>query len=218
METLHTSNIVLHVLTGTVALVLGLIALVSVKGGSVHNRYGIYFLASVSIVIVTGLIGVFVFGQNAFLLVITVLTGYVSFSGYRVLKFKSNAPRTLDIIVAMVSLSVLAYFLYFFKSIGMIWSPIIIYSTVGAMFLVVLYDIFRYLIPREVYTERRIWLYEHIYKMTSAFSGLLSAFAGTVLKQYQPHSQYLPSVLGMVIIAAFMLYIYKDGQKKAAKV
>ena len=218
METLHTLNIVLHVSAGLVALVLGLVALLTAKGGSIHNKCGNYFLAFVSIVIVTGLIGVFIFGRNTFLLVITVLTGYVSFSGYRALKFKSNVSRMLDIIVALFSLSTLAYFLYFFHSIGMIWSPIVIYSTVGAMLLVILYDFLRYLIPRKTYSKHRIWLYEHIYKMTSAFSGLLSAFAGTVLKQYQPHSQYLPSVLGMVIIAAFMLYIYKDGQKRVAKI
>ena len=217
METLHTLNIVLHVLTGTAALVLGLIALLSAKGGRVHNKSGNYFLAFLSVVIITGLLGVFVFGRNTFLLVITVLTGYVSFSGYRALKFKSNVPRTLDIVVALVSLSTLAYFLYFFHSIGMIWSPVVIYSTVGAMFFVVLYDLLRYLIPREVYALQRIWLYEHIYKMISAFSGLLSAFAGTVLKEYQPHSQYLPSVLGMIIIVGFMVYTYRDGLQRIQK-
>ena len=217
METLHTLNIVLHVSAGIVALMLGLAALLTAKGGSVHTKLGNYFLVLVSVVIATGLIGVFVFGRNTFLLVITVLTGYVSFSGYRALKFKSNVPRGLDMIVALVSLSTLAYFLYFFHSIGMIWSPIVIYSTVGAMFFVVLYDLLRYLIPREVYASQRIWLYEHIYKMISAFSGLLSAFAGTVLKEYQPHSQYLPSVLGMIIMVGFMVYTYRNGMKKVQK-
>ena len=217
METLHTLNIVLHVSAGIVALMLGLAALLTAKGGSVHTKLGNYFLALVSVVIATGLIGVFVFGRNTFLLVITVLTGYVSFSGYRALKFKSNVPRGLDIIVALVSVSTLAYFLYFFHSIGMIWSPIVIYSTVGAMFFVVLYDFLRYLIPGRAYTKHRIWLYEHIYKMTSAFGGLLSAFAGTVLEEYQPHSQYLPSVLGMIIIVGFMGYTYRDGLKRMQK-
>ncbi|MGB3851930.1 MAG: hypothetical protein WA958_18315 [Tunicatimonas sp.] len=217
METVHQANIALHILTGTAALMLGLVALLSAKGGKVHNGCGNHFLACLSIVIVTGLLGVFVFGRNTFLLVITVLTGYVSFSGYRALKLKSNVPRALDIIVALVSLSALACFLYFFHSIGMIWSPIVIYSTVGAMLLVILYDFFRYLIPREIYAAQRIWLYEHIYKMISAFSGLLSAFAGTVLEEYQPHSQYLPSVLGVIIIIGFMVYTYRDGLKRVQK-
>ena len=115
METVHQSNIALHVLTGTASLALGLIALLSAKGGKVHNKSGNYFLAFLSVVIITGLLGVFVFGRNTFLLVITVLTGYVAFSGYRGRwKFKSNVPRKLDMIVAVISLSTLAYFLYFF--------------------------------------------------------------------------------------------------------
>lgn len=214
MEVLHQSNIVLHVLTGTIALLLGLIALLSIKGGNIHHKSGRYFLFLISFVIVTGLIGVFIFGRNTFLLVITILSGYVSFSGFRILKSKSNAPRTLDIAIAIVSLLVLGYFLYYFQSIGMIWSPIVIYSTVGALVFVILYDFLRYLIPQKVYGKYRIWIYEHIYKMTSAFAALLSAFAGTVLEAYQPHSQYLPSLLGMFIIIGFMIYVRLYGLKK----
>ncbi len=217
METFHRLNIMLHILTGSIALILGLIALVSTKGFKVHNTSGKYFLRFISIVILTGLIGVFVFGRNTFLLVITVLSGYVSFSGYRVLLLKSNAPKRIDISVAIMSLLVLAYFLYYFKSIGMIWSPIIIYSTVGALLFVITYDFLRYLIPRKKYKKYRIWIYEHIYKMTSAFAALLSAFIGTVFEKYQPHSQYLPSALGMLIIFGFIVYTYKFGLRKLPK-
>jgi len=214
METAHKLNILLHIITGSLALVLGLIALLSTKGSKAHNTSGKYFLKLICIVIVTGLIGVFVFGRNTFLLVITVLSGYVSFSGYRVLLLKSNIPKRIDIVVAMISLLVLAYFLYYFKSIGMIWSPIVIYSTVGALLFVILYDLLRYLIPRKKYRRHRIWIYEHIYKMTSAFAALLSAFVGTVFEQYQPHSQYIPSALGMLIIIGFIIYVYTYGLKK----
>ena len=217
METLHHFNIILHVITGTIALLLGLLALLSTKGGRWHNQSGRYFLGLISIVILTGLVGVFVFGRNTFLLVITVLSGYVSFSGYRVLIRKNNKLKTLDVFVAVVSLLVLSYFLYYFKSIGMIWAPIIIYSTVGALLIVVVYDFLRYLIPSARYRKHRIWLYEHIYKMTSAFAALLSAFTGTVLEEYQPHSQYIPSVLGILIIIGFMMYAYRYGLKRFPK-
>lgn len=49
--------------------------------------------------------------------------------------------------------------------------------------LVIIYDFLRYLIPKNSYRKHRIWLYEHIYKMTSAFSAILSAFTGTVLDE-----------------------------------
>ncbi|MEL6918322.1 MAG: hypothetical protein AAFO99_11405 [Bacteroidota bacterium] len=217
MEILHKLNIIVHIIAGSLALILGTIALLSTKGAKLHNRSGSYFLKLVCIVILTGLIGVFVFGRNTFLLVITVLSGYVSFSGYRVLLTKSNVPKFIDICAALISLLVLAYFLYYFTSIGMIWSPIIIYSTVGALLLIVSYDFLRYTIPKGRYEKHRIWIYEHIYKMTSAFSGLLAAFVGTIFDEYQPHSQYLPSLLGILIILGFMIYVYKKGLKKLPK-
>lgn len=217
MEIAHKLNILAHIITGAIALILGIIALTTIKGGKTHNKTGRYFLKLISIVILTGLMGVFIFGRNTFLLVITVLSGYVSFSGYRVLLLKSNVPKKVDILASMVSLLVLGYFLYYFKSIGMIWSPIVIYSTVGALLFVITYDLLKYLIPINTYKKHRIWIYEHIYKMISAFSALLSAFSGTVLEKYQPHSQYIPSVLSMLLIIVFMIYVYKNGLKKIPK-
>ncbi|MDW3652536.1 MAG: hypothetical protein R8P61_35995 [Bacteroidia bacterium] len=214
MELLHKANIFIHLASGTIALILGLIALLTIKGSKQHNLVGRYFLRLIAFVILTGLIGVFVFERNTFLLVITVLSGYVSLSGYRVLKSKNNEVNKTDIALSIISLIVLAYFLYYFQSIGMIWSPIVIYSTVGALLFVLLYDFLRYFIPKEAYKRHRIWLYEHIYKMMSAFSALLSAFAGTVLEAYQPHSQYLPSALCMGIILGFMFYVYAYGLKR----
>jgi len=217
MEIVHQYNILLHIITGSVALLLGLIALLSTKGGKVHNTSGKFFLRFISIVILTGLVGVFVFKRNTFLLVITVLSGYVSFSGYRVLLSKSNVPKRLDIFVTITCLFVLAYFLYYFKAIGMIWAPVVMYSTIGALLVVILYDFLRYLIPSRKYSKHQIWIYEHIYKMTSAFAALLSAFVGTVFEEYQPHSQYIPSALGMLIIFGFMGYVYKYGLRKMRK-
>ncbi|MEL7530040.1 MAG: hypothetical protein AAFN10_01965 [Bacteroidota bacterium] len=211
MEVLHKSNIIIHVLTGSIALLLALIALLSLKGGKTHNRSGRLFLYFISVVILTGLLGVFVFGRNTFLLVITVLSGYVAFSGKRILRAKDNVPQALDIGASIISLIVLAYFLYYFKSIGMIWSPVIIYSTVGALLLVIAYDLLRYFIPRQAYQKHKIWMYEHIYKMTSAFSALLAAFVGTVFDQYQPHSQYMPSLIGVWTIIGFMIYFNRRG-------
>ncbi|MEO0470904.1 MAG: hypothetical protein AAF206_14850 [Bacteroidota bacterium] len=211
---LHQINIFIHVLSGTIALLLGFVALSSVKGGTIHNRSGRFFLIFMSIVILTGLIGVFGYGRNVFLLVITVLSGYVAFSGYRILQFRSNAPRKIDIAIALISLLILIYYLFYFKATDMYWSPILIYSTTGALLLVITYDLFRFVIPRKTYHKQRIWLYEHIYKMTSAFTGLLAAFSGTVFDAYQPHSQYLPSLFGILLIIGFFLYLRKYGLKK----
>jgi len=210
MTPLHLTNIIVHVTAGSLGLLLGAAALLTRKGGARHRKVGRLFLMVLSVVILTGLIGVFVFGRNTFLLVITMLSAYLGFSGFRIIRSKSNQPRTLDMVVAILTLITVVYFLYYFRSIGMIWSPVIIYSTVGYLSLIIAYDFLRYLIPRERYGG--LWLYEHILKMVSAFSGILSAFVGTVLPQYQPYSQFLPSTFGTLIAIGFMVYCYRKSK------
>ena len=39
MELLHKSNIILHVITGAIALILGVFALLTVKGGTTFSRF-----------------------------------------------------------------------------------------------------------------------------------------------------------------------------------
>ena len=205
---LHTLNIIIHISAGTIALLLGLAALITKKGQNTHKKVGNIFLKMLLIVVFTGLIGVFIFGRNTFLLVITVLSAYQGFSGYRILKTKSNEPRLLDISVAIISLISVSYFLYYFKSIGMIWTPVIIYSTVGVLLFLITYDFARYFIKKSKY--QNLWLYEHIYKMIGAFTALLAAFAGTVFAKYQPLSQILPSAFGIVLQIGFIIYYSRN--------
>lgn len=207
----HNSNIVIHVVAGSIALILGLIALISKKGGRLHTKSGNYFLILLIAVVLTGLIGVFIFKRNTFLLIITVLSAYYGFSGYRTLQTKSNKASLIDIAVAVISLASVAYFLYYFKSMGMYWSPVIVYSTVGALLMVVAYDFIRYLIPKKTY--KNMWLYEHIFKMIGAFTALLSAFSGTVLADYQPSSQFLPSVFGTLLQIGFIVHSVRKHRK-----
>lgn len=207
----HQINIVIHVISGSLALVLGIIAMATRKGGKAHQQSGRIFLFLVALVIITGLIGVFIFKVNTFLLVITLLSGYEAYSGYRILKLKSNTPKVLDIVVALLTLTSGIYFLYYLKSIGMYWAPVIIYSTIGTLFALITYDFLRYLIPKNRY--KKLWLYEHIYKMVAAFTALLSAFVGTVFPQYHPYSQFLPSIFGTLLAIGFIVYFYRKNRR-----
>ena len=206
----HSANIIIHITAGTVALVLGIIALSSGKGKRVHIKSGKWFLALLAIVIFTGLLGVFVFGRNTFLLVITLLSAYQGFSGYRALQSKNNKPIVVDVLTAIITLFSAFYFMYYIKQIGFFWKPVIVYSTLGALFTIIAYDFLRYLIPESTYGK--LWFYEHIYKMVGAFTALLSAFIGTVFASYQPYSQVLPSVFGVILQIAFLTYYIKNKE------
>lgn len=212
LEFWHKANIIVHVATGMVALLIGLVALTTPKGGKAHRKSGTIFLYFLTIVIITGLLGVLIFKINQFLLVITILSGYNAYSGIRVLKNTTCKINPQDIVVGLFAISTGIYFLYYIKNIGMIWSPVIIYSTLGALFLIVLYDLLRYIIPKAKYGN--LWLYEHIYKMVSAFTALLAAATGTIYDKYQPHSQYLPSLFGTLLAIGFIMYFYRKNQRK----
>ena len=206
-STIHSANITIHVICGSIALLLGIIVLVTQKGKRVHKKIGRLFLWFLTIVVLTGLLGAIVFRGNSYLLVLTVLSGYNGFSGFRVIKTKCNTPKLLDISVALLSLSIGLYFLDYIKSKELFWNPIVVYSTFVALFLVVSYDLIRYLIPSISY--KNLWLYEHIYKMINAFTALLAAAVGTVLPNYQPYSQLLPSVFGTLLVVGFILYFFR---------
>ena len=203
LSLLHKGNITIHVFAGSLALLTGIYILFKAKRTRIHRISGRVFLLLLAIVVFTGLSGVFIFKRHSFLLVITVLSGYMGFSGLRAIRSKSNKPQVLDIAVAFLALASVIFFLWYFTKTGMVWSGIIIYSTVAYLIMAVVYDLSRYFIPKKVYGK--LWLYEHILKMVSAFSGLLSAFSGTVLPQYQPYSQFLPSVLGSLIAVGFII-------------
>jgi len=54
----HRANIIIHILAGSCALLVGIFILVAIKGGKRHRIFGRVFLLLLSIVILTGLLGV----------------------------------------------------------------------------------------------------------------------------------------------------------------
>ena len=204
MEILHHLNIGIHVIAGTLALITGVAAVIVSKRSSMHRHLGRVFMYLMIVVISTGLAGVLIFNRNHFLLVITLLSGYNCFSGIRAIRRSGQPPAMLDYIVTVVALSAGVYYLYYVQHAGLYWAPVIIYSTLGTLFIVCAYDLSRGLLTAT--TRRRMVMYEHVYKMFSALSALFSAFTGTVLPQYKPYSQFLPSMAGLTaIIIIFIL-------------
>jgi len=205
MEIIHHINIIIHVLAGSIALLTGLTALSVSKGGKLHIRFGWYFTRMIILVILTGLVGIFVFRRNNFLLVITLLSAYNCFSGIRALRLKGRRPEAIDYLAPVIVTGSALYYLYYIQSAGLYWSPVIIYSTLGALFLVCTYDLLKWAMPGSLLQSAV--LYEHVYKMISAFSAITSAFSGTVLSQYKPYSQFLPSAIGMICIIVIFIRI-----------
>lgn len=202
MPILHLINLIIHVCFGLMALGLGLLALLVPKERGAHTRFGCWFLYAISVVVGTGLLGAVFFRASPFLVMLTLLAGYVSYAGWRAVKLRENRSSRQDVAWALIALTSGICFLWIAKSSDASWNPAVTYSTFGALLLVTTYDVVKH-----YWLHERLkggWLYEHIYKMFSAFSALLSAFSGNALPQFKPYSQLGPSVLGLILMVWFM--------------
>lgn len=216
MQTLHHLNILVHIVFGTLALLVGLVPLLMRKGGAAHRRFGRWFLALATAVLFTAVLGLAVFNFRPFLTVIVLLSVYQAFSGYRVLRTRATGPTLRDGVFSVVFLLGGLAFLALLPRIELVWSPVVMYSTLGVLLAMTVYDLSRF--GWLAQWQRGAWLYEHIWKMTSTYAALLSAFTGTVLEAYKPYSQYVPSLLGSVVAVSFMLYAYRQRRRTAGMV
>jgi hypothetical protein len=212
LELAHTSNIVIHVIGGTLGLVLGFLQLAARKGTGGHTARGRVFLACVTVVVVTAAVGLSVFRFVAFLGIVTLLLAYWAYSGYRALRIRDSGPGVRDALAAGAGLTAAGAFIAFLQRAAFPWAPEIIYSTLGTLTLVCAYDLVRLAFPRRWYA--RLWLPEHIVKMLGAHGALAAAFSGTVLDAWQPFSQIAPSVLWTAAMVGFAIY-YARGPRPA---
>ena len=84
MDSLIAGVRVLHVIAGTIALIVAPIAMLTVKGGRTHRRWGkVYFWAMAGIALTAVVLAIR--RPVVFLGLLAVFSFYSAFSGYRVL-------------------------------------------------------------------------------------------------------------------------------------
>ncbi len=198
----HQANIALHILSGTLALVVGVLAIGFNRRVRIHRRLGIVFVYLLAVVVGTGFVGWLLFRSDPFLLMLTILSGYEVFAGYRIISMRAEHPKLLDVLVAIAALTVGVVYVLYLSSIRAGMGMAVVRSTLVALVLVTMYDILKYFFVHRY--VKGWWLYEHIYKMIASFSAILSAFIGTVVEGYRPWSQLGPSVVCVWLIGWFI--------------
>src|SRR5207249_2615624 len=158
------------------------------KGDARHVSVGRAFLFSVWIAVVTAAAGVVIFISQfrEFLGVVTILTGYWAFSGYRALRLREAGPTLIDAAGSVTALAAAGLFIWYLHVVEWPWSGGVIYSTLGTLVTVALYDLARFGFPVRWFST--LWLCEHIAKMIGAWGAAFSAFGGTVVGGWQPYS------------------------------
>ena len=199
----HSLNLVVHILAGTLALGLGLVAIVSSKRSRLHARAGMLFIYTYSVVVTTAILGLLIFQFRSFLAVVTILSLYDVISGYRALQLRGRRPQAIDTIASCVGALTPWLFISAMHYLHRPWAPVLTWSILGGLVLISGYDLLRNILPER--WLRKVWVYEHLYKMMSAYIAITSAFAATVFERYMPWSAIVPSALGFTVIAGFFI-------------
>ena len=200
---LHWTNLGIHVLFGVAALGLGLAAICSRKGSPFHIRSGRLFLWTYSIVVCTAIVGLLVFDFRSFLAVVTLLSFYDAFAGYRALQLRGRRPQAIDRVASIVGLLTPWIFIAIMRRLHQPWSLVLTWSILGGLVAVSGYDLLRNFLPDA--WLKRVWVQEHLVKMMSAYIAITSAFAGTVFARYMPWAAIVPSVVGATAACGFLI-------------
>ncbi|HEX9919532.1 MAG TPA: hypothetical protein VGA87_10210, partial [Pyrinomonadaceae bacterium] len=193
MKSLSSILLVTHIIAGTLAVVVGLVALVTRKpvraataaAGGAHKKSGRLFLYAMCVVIGTATVLTLI-TLNPYFAGLTAASAVAVFSGYRVLSRKrpdlsaNQRARPLDWIVTLVILGVGALLIVLGAAGGITKNLPVVYSLGVGSVLYAGYDLYRFARPLARPFSPNLWLYEHLVKMIGGYFGAVAAFSGSV--------------------------------------
>ncbi len=204
----HDINKLVHIAAGALALMVGLIPLLTVKGGPLHRRFGTIMVGLGGVNLAAAFVGVAFFNPPPALVAAFVAASYQYLSSLRALMARQGSGA-VDFLLAAAGLAACGW-LYVVMGPGTkAWTPAIGYSTIGYTAFLCLYDLSRPLWRKTWLTIRPL---DHGLKMTGFYFAMASAGAGNLLRGYQPWSQVMPSLIGMIVmlLLAALWFARKD--------
>lgn len=194
---------------------MGIIAYASVKGETTHRKYGRWFLGCISITIFTAALGVLIFRDRPFLTVVTVQAAYMAYTGFRVLKLKDRSFQWMDILVLVGVLLLVGNFFLKLQSANIVWNQRVIWYILFYLCMILAFDLLRIIWPGLI-KHPKFWLYDHIFRMTGAFTALVSAGVGTVMSGWEPWSQIVPAILATWWVIFCLVWFPRRMSKEAS--
>ncbi|PKL77645.1 MAG: hypothetical protein CVV25_14040 [Ignavibacteriae bacterium HGW-Ignavibacteriae-4] len=196
MSILSSILLVLHVVFGGSALVLGLFSTSSQKGKKLHKKSGFYFFISMLIVSITAIVLSSIKGST-FLFHIGIFSLYMNYSGLRAIRNKKLTPSTSDWIVNIASL---------INTILMIASFELVLVIFGLISLQLVYSQLRlfYFHIRNKEIPRMTWLVQHIGMMVGTYISTFTAFLVVNVNFISP--AWIVWILPTVIFTPMIFY------------
>lgn len=201
--TVFTCLLILHVAAGFTALFLGVLAMLSVKGGVWHRRSGLVFLGGMTGVFVSA-VPMSILHHSPFLLTIAFFSFFLAFTGYRRTKIKvpsmaSWADKTVMAMEGLVGLGMIGTGIWYWQQGNS--EPLVILSVFGASCVALSVEDWRYF-NAPATADPKLWLYQHVSRMGGAYIAAFTAFVVVNIGEGVPwYIGWLgPSVVGSVLI------------------
>lgn len=211
-----------HVLAGTLALVVAPIALLTGKGGLAHRRWGKVYFWSMAVVAATAIV-VSYWRSILFLMLTAVFSFYAALSGYRVLYRKrpdlGQRPHALDWIAAGITLAASAALLVLgitrptprFQELSTV---AMVFGLVGLSLSGL--DVWRFRSPP---VERMAWWYKHMANMIGSYIAAVTAFSVVNFYFLPTTLRWLwPTMIGTPAIAIWISYYKRRFSRPKSEV
>lgn len=207
--------LLLHILSGTVALVIAPLAMITVKGGLWHRRWGKIYFGTMAGVAVTATVMCFI-RSGVFLFLVAIFSFYMALTGYSILRRKKpeDRPTLLDWCAAIAMLLAGIVFIgtgaldanlgrerwlrLFFGSFGLLLSSL---------------DIYRFVKPSE---SKRAWMFVHMGRFLGAYIATVTAFS-VVNFQFLPSlwRWFWPTIVGVPLILIWQSFYKRKFNREA---
>lgn len=207
MEIILKTALFIHIASGMIALLTGLLAMLFKKGGKNHRLSGKIYFWCMMVVAVTALL-MSISKDIIFLTLIAVFSFYLSFSGYRAAYLKNDRVAWIDwamlLILALNGLYMTASggYALFRGNIGL--NPVlVVFGLTCLAFTASDIDRFR----RRRTAIKTAWLFDHMSRMLGSYIATFTAFL-VVNVQMNPAwlPWLLPTVIGTPMISVWIAY------------
>jgi len=200
---LLTVTLLTHIIAGAAALLSGFVAIATTKGAKRHLQSGWIYVRSMAIVVVTA-IPIALFDSNWFLFTIAIFSGYLVFTGDRVLSRKRPEPGVAAPIdwaghglMAVTGGGMIAFGGWGYLSGTLSLGPaLIVFGLIGLVLAV-----------REIHeirnppADRMQWFYKHIGFMGGGYIATVTASITVNLTMVPPLLRWVgPTVIGIPLI------------------
>jgi uncharacterized membrane protein len=210
-----------HAAFGGVALLSGLIALMTTKGNKLHRKGGlIFYYTMLSSAVLALIVSVQPDHVNYFLFVIGIFSAYMILSGKRILEmkllYKNQKPKQTDfalpVLMLISGVAMILYGIYLSMTKGNIGMVLLVFGGIG-----IIMAIGDLRLLKSTPTDKKFWLYQHISKMTGGYIAAVTAFL--VVNEILPGlwGWLSPTVVGTVYIIYHQRRFRQKGERILAE-